>query len=235
MKCQYCHNDNRDDAKFCNSCGTRMSPAQALDDEIFCPECGQKIKRKAVICVKCGCQVKEIEEKNSRGNINQHSRENNSVSRQSEFWSKFPVSHIIVLIILSLFLAGVMDDMYWRFYFTNKFQRDYGMSHSDSSEMSDFMRRELVDKHNLINADILFVYTPAMFSFCLLTSYNFDALWLRIILCIVAWIAGSIIYVLPHLLFFSKSPGLAMFMMTITIIATGFVIFKFFKRSPKEQ
>jgi hypothetical protein len=30
------------------------------EDEIFCPECGQAIKRNAVICVNCGIQVKAL-------------------------------------------------------------------------------------------------------------------------------------------------------------------------------
>jgi DNA-directed RNA polymerase subunit RPC12/RpoP len=30
------------------------------EDEMYCPECGKKIKRNAVICVHCGVQVKEL-------------------------------------------------------------------------------------------------------------------------------------------------------------------------------
>lgn len=30
------------------------------EDEMYCPECGKKIKRNTVICVHCGVQVKEL-------------------------------------------------------------------------------------------------------------------------------------------------------------------------------
>lgn len=33
---------------------------QKKEDEIYCPECGKAIKRKAIICTYCGIQIKEL-------------------------------------------------------------------------------------------------------------------------------------------------------------------------------
>ena len=30
------------------------------EDEFYCPECGKLIKKNAVICVRCGVQVKDL-------------------------------------------------------------------------------------------------------------------------------------------------------------------------------
>lgn len=33
------------------------------EDEIYCPECGKAIKKKAIICPFCGIQIKGLEKK----------------------------------------------------------------------------------------------------------------------------------------------------------------------------
>ena len=51
--CSYCGTQNRDGSKFCNSCGTRLSPATS----IACKICGATNSTEAVFCDKCGARL----------------------------------------------------------------------------------------------------------------------------------------------------------------------------------
>jgi len=68
------------------------------DDEIFCPECGKQIKRKAVICVHCGVQVGELK----------------TLIKKEDEKIKVPVKSKLTAVLLSAFLG------YWSWLYTYK-------------------------------------------------------------------------------------------------------------------
>jgi len=49
MTCSDCHQDNREGAKFCGSCGARL-PRQ-------CPACGTLVRASAKFCDECGHEL----------------------------------------------------------------------------------------------------------------------------------------------------------------------------------
>src|SRR2546422_5474315 len=49
MTCSECHEDNRESAKFCGSCGARL-PGQ-------CPACGKVVRASAKFCDECGHEL----------------------------------------------------------------------------------------------------------------------------------------------------------------------------------
>src|SRR5436309_3301507 len=49
MTCSDCHQDNREGAKFCGSCGARL-PGQ-------CPACGTLVRASAKFCDECGHEL----------------------------------------------------------------------------------------------------------------------------------------------------------------------------------
>lgn len=49
MKCPECHLNNREDAKFCKSCGTKL--------EHICPSCGYTYESDSLFCDECGCHL----------------------------------------------------------------------------------------------------------------------------------------------------------------------------------
>ena len=46
MKCQNCQYDNRENAKFCKKCGTKL--------ELVCPACGYPVEPDSIFCDECG-------------------------------------------------------------------------------------------------------------------------------------------------------------------------------------
>ena len=46
MKCPKCQFDNREDAKFCKKCGTKL--------ELRCPSCGHPYEQDSIFCDQCG-------------------------------------------------------------------------------------------------------------------------------------------------------------------------------------
>jgi hypothetical protein len=46
MECQRCQFENRQGAKFCLKCGTKL--------ELKCPQCGKRLPSAAVFCDECG-------------------------------------------------------------------------------------------------------------------------------------------------------------------------------------
>lgn len=62
MKCPNCQFENRDDAKFCKSCGHKLEglhvkPESAAEAMPLCPGCGAALKPGAKFCTKCGTSV----------------------------------------------------------------------------------------------------------------------------------------------------------------------------------
>lgn len=61
MKCPNCEYENRDDAKFCKSCGTKLAglpkPAPQPEAATVCANCGASLKPGAKFCTKCGTAV----------------------------------------------------------------------------------------------------------------------------------------------------------------------------------
>ncbi|PWB39392.1 MAG: hypothetical protein C3F19_16000 [Rhodocyclales bacterium] len=64
MKCQACSADNRENAKFCFKCGTRLSieePPQAnaepANKNNVCPSCSSPYKPEAKFCPRCGLRL----------------------------------------------------------------------------------------------------------------------------------------------------------------------------------
>ena len=51
MKCTRCQSENRDGAKFCQGCGSKL--------ELTCPSCGQPLKPSAKFCDECGKDLGE--------------------------------------------------------------------------------------------------------------------------------------------------------------------------------
>ena len=49
MECSKCHHENREEARFCEKCGTKLQPV--------CPECGNELRSQAVFCDKCGARI----------------------------------------------------------------------------------------------------------------------------------------------------------------------------------
>ncbi|MDY6837603.1 MAG: AAA family ATPase [Thermodesulfobacteriota bacterium] len=54
MKCSHCQFENREDAKFCNECGSRL--------ECTCLECGKVNPHGSKFCDECGCGLAEVSE-----------------------------------------------------------------------------------------------------------------------------------------------------------------------------
>jgi uncharacterized membrane protein YvbJ len=46
MHCPECQHENREGAKFCEACGSKL--------ELSCPSCGNQIRRGAAFCDHCG-------------------------------------------------------------------------------------------------------------------------------------------------------------------------------------
>ncbi len=70
------------------SCQPQQEPRRQplMSDEMYCPECAQVVKRKAVICVKCGCQIKEpnIREKTETNSNQVYNNVNNEIYSRRE-------------------------------------------------------------------------------------------------------------------------------------------------------
>jgi class 3 adenylate cyclase/predicted ATPase len=54
MKCPKCQVDNRESAKFCKKCGTKL--------EMVCPSCGNPYEQDSIFCDECGHNVSEPKE-----------------------------------------------------------------------------------------------------------------------------------------------------------------------------
>ena len=52
MQCTKCDHSNREEAVFCEKCGTKL--------QLICPECGSELRPQAVFCDKCGARLGEI-------------------------------------------------------------------------------------------------------------------------------------------------------------------------------
>lgn len=67
MICKYCGTENKDTAKFCNSCGNRIEiiqPKTNLDTEPkhnYCPECGTDNDPTASFCMRCGAKMDGVD------------------------------------------------------------------------------------------------------------------------------------------------------------------------------
>jgi len=51
MKCPKCNHENRDGAKFCESCGAKL--------QLACPKCGSELSPQARFCDNCGAKIGE--------------------------------------------------------------------------------------------------------------------------------------------------------------------------------
>lgn len=49
MKCPRCQFENREGAKFCKECGTKL--------ELVCPQCGNAYTAGTKFCDECGCNL----------------------------------------------------------------------------------------------------------------------------------------------------------------------------------
>jgi class 3 adenylate cyclase/tetratricopeptide (TPR) repeat protein len=49
MRCNQCHRDNRDEARFCRACGTTLYPS--------CTACGTRLEAGSLFCDRCGASV----------------------------------------------------------------------------------------------------------------------------------------------------------------------------------
>jgi hypothetical protein len=54
MKCPKCQVDNREGAKFCKKCGTKL--------EMVCPSCGNRYEEDSIFCDECGHHLSEPKE-----------------------------------------------------------------------------------------------------------------------------------------------------------------------------
>ena len=54
MKCPKCGHENREGAKFCDDCGTKLS--------FICPKCGAELRPQAKFCDNCGASLEISEE-----------------------------------------------------------------------------------------------------------------------------------------------------------------------------
>lgn len=50
------------------------------EDEIYCPECGQPVKRKAVLCMNCGVQINDLRIPSSQNNLLKELKDKNSIN-----------------------------------------------------------------------------------------------------------------------------------------------------------
>jgi len=51
MRCPECQHENRQEAKFCEECGTKL--------QRVCPNCGEELRPQAKFCDECGTKVEE--------------------------------------------------------------------------------------------------------------------------------------------------------------------------------
>ena len=49
MKCPKCNHENREEAKFCEECGQKLS--------LICPKCGSELRENARFCDECGTKI----------------------------------------------------------------------------------------------------------------------------------------------------------------------------------
>ena len=54
MKCPKCQLDNKEEAKFCKKCGTKL--------ELACPSCGHPYEEDSLFCEQCGQKLVEAKE-----------------------------------------------------------------------------------------------------------------------------------------------------------------------------
>jgi class 3 adenylate cyclase/tetratricopeptide (TPR) repeat protein len=54
MKCPKCQFDNKEEAKFCKKCGTKL--------KLACPSCGQPYEEDSIFCEQCGQKLDEAKE-----------------------------------------------------------------------------------------------------------------------------------------------------------------------------
>ena len=51
MKCSKCQFDNKEEAKYCKKCGTKL--------KLVCPSCGQAYEEDSLFCEHCGQRLEE--------------------------------------------------------------------------------------------------------------------------------------------------------------------------------
>jgi len=59
MHCPKCQHENRQEAKFCEACGSKL--------ELSCPSCGNQIRPGAAFCDNCGTALTEKKENRGTG------------------------------------------------------------------------------------------------------------------------------------------------------------------------
>ena len=52
MRCPKCQFDNKEGAKFCKKCGTRL--------ELVCPSCGHPYEEDSLFCEHCGQRLEQV-------------------------------------------------------------------------------------------------------------------------------------------------------------------------------
>ena len=61
MQCPKCQHENREGAKFCEECGTKL--------QLACPKCGSELRPQAKFCDECGAEVAEIAAKTTEAGV----------------------------------------------------------------------------------------------------------------------------------------------------------------------
>src|SRR5712692_10153527 len=74
MHCPQCQHENREGAKFCEACGSKL--------EFSCPACGNQVRPGAAFCDKCGTALTGIQKgKGGKGEKGKRSEKRQSLRR----------------------------------------------------------------------------------------------------------------------------------------------------------
>lgn len=119
MNCSNCGSENKEGAKFCNKCGTKIEEVKVVSEIQqntinFCSKCGSKIEGEHVFCVQCGSELAPVKDETTHV-------ENVTKAIESKIESitkkSFPVKKVL-LVAIPVLIIGVIGVSF--FFFTGK-------------------------------------------------------------------------------------------------------------------
>ena len=114
MKCPNCHNEIKDDAKFCRYCGAKI---ETQPHRTKCPKCGVENRKDAAFCDRCGAKLSAdgttkdnsftaSQSSVSRKSSNSNNKNFNSAAKIENDASSNNTSVIVILAILFIIFIG---------------------------------------------------------------------------------------------------------------------------------
>ena len=107
MKCKKCNTVNRNENKFCISCGAELQN----DNTIFCSGCGTENESTNNYCVKCGSSLSHKSSGKNRDKNPKRIRHNRAQPKNLNLFQEIKKHKIIVTAVLALFMFLVFKSI----------------------------------------------------------------------------------------------------------------------------